>query len=154
MTVIRISFSLVLENSYESLSSYKFSTCHFLGFKSWCRVEESDSWYISSLCDVFQEYAYCTELTEMLSEVLQRVSAILVMKEKKPVEEFVTYASRLTKKLYFNPRKSFEEFGPEHQLLLEDPNTNKNKIEREYISLNKMQIVSVLYFLTDVFIKC
>ncbi|XP_049895825.1 caspase-6-like, partial [Epinephelus moara] len=67
------------------------------------------SWYIQDLCELLQEYGNSLEFTELLTLVNRKVSMRSVEKSRDRnaigKKQVPCFASMLTKKLYFRPKK-------------------------------------------------
>ncbi|XP_047189756.1 caspase-6 isoform X2 [Scophthalmus maximus] len=67
------------------------------------------SWYIQDLCELLQKYGDSLEFTELLTLVNRKVSMRSVMKHRDHdsigKKQVPCFASMLTKKLYFRPKK-------------------------------------------------
>ncbi|KAM9857001.1 caspase-6-like [Aulostomus maculatus] len=67
------------------------------------------SWYIQDLCELLQKYGDSLEFTELLTLVNRKVSmrSVMASKEKNAIgkKQVPCFASMLTKKLYFRPKK-------------------------------------------------
>ena len=113
---IKISASLIYQTFcfyHYWCNSVKFISSN-TGYLAW-RSTKTGSWFISSLCDVLQEQASGTDLMVMLTEVSQRVSSMATRKAsleeaEEAVKQCLEKSTTLTKKLYFNPSKTFEEY--------------------------------------------
>uniref|UniRef100_A0A672YQQ8 Caspase-6 n=1 Tax=Sphaeramia orbicularis TaxID=375764 RepID=A0A672YQQ8_9TELE len=68
----------------------------------------SGSWYIQALCELFEKYGDSLEFTELLTLVNRKVSVRSVQcgdSQKDGKKQVPYFASMLTKKLYFRPKK-------------------------------------------------
>ncbi|XP_030588377.1 caspase-6 isoform X2 [Archocentrus centrarchus] len=67
------------------------------------------SWYIQDLCEMLQKFGNSLEFTELLTLVNRKVSMRSVLKCRDPnavgKKQIPCFASMLTKKLYFRPKK-------------------------------------------------
>ncbi|XP_026215334.1 caspase-6-like [Anabas testudineus] len=69
---------------------------------------DNGSWYIQDLCELLGEYGDCLEFTHLLSLVNRKVSQRNVemsRDENESKKQVPCFASMLTKKLYFRPKK-------------------------------------------------
>ncbi|XP_063333300.1 caspase-6-like [Pelmatolapia mariae] len=73
------------------------------------REVENGSWYIQDLCQLLQKYGDSLEFTELLTRVNRKVSLRNIPSSCPPKfigkKQMPCFASMLTKKLYFRPKK-------------------------------------------------
>uniref|UniRef100_A0A3B4FSA4 Caspase-6 n=1 Tax=Pundamilia nyererei TaxID=303518 RepID=A0A3B4FSA4_9CICH len=73
------------------------------------RERENGSWYIQDLCQLLQKYGDSLEFTELLTRVNRKVSLRNIPTPCQPrfigKKQMPCFASMLTKKLYFQPKK-------------------------------------------------
>ena len=74
----------------------------FLGYLSW-RITDGASWYVDTLCDVFEKYADTEDLLSLMTEVNSQVSKKVTPHDKRQMPE---PKFTLRRKLYFYPNRS------------------------------------------------